>query len=347
MSQQANHFKLGLFVIFAVALLVGGIVVFGSGAFEPEPFIVETYFDTPVTGLEVGGKVGLRGVPQGEVSEVTFVRDAYDLTIGSPDWFKYGSWVVVRIALYPAGREGRTDAELEKLLAGMVENGLRVRLATQGLTGIGYLDGDFLDPERYPPFEASWQPAHFYVPSAPSTLGSIGESLDTLTKKLQAVDFDRLFKDLDTLLASVTGAMSDLEIKALREDLGQTLADARGVVKRLDALLESSELSATLSNASELTKHLNSQLSSGELRSTLSNVEAASEDLPGMMSQLGKTLRKLDRLVSGESSEVAETLTNLRLTSENLRELTDTVKKYPSYVLFGSPPERSRPGSPR
>lgn len=347
MSQQANHFKLGLFVIVAVALLVGGIVVFGSGAFEPEPFVVETYFDTSVTGLEVGSKVRLRGVPQGEVTEVTFVRDAYDLVIGSDQWFRYGSYVVVRIALYPAGREGRTDAELEKLLAGMVRDGLRVRLATQGLTGIGYLDGDFLDPEEYPQFEASWKPDHFYVPSAPSTFGSIGQSLDTLTKKLQAVDFDKLVHEIDTLLATVTGAVRELEIKSLREDLGQVLADARGIIARLDALLESPELSATLSNASELTQNLNSQLGTGELRSTLTNVEAASEDLPLMMSQLGKTLRRLDRLVSGESSDVSETLTNLRLTSENLRQLTDTVKKYPSYVLFGRPPERSRPGSRR
>ena len=347
MSERANHFKLGLFVIFAVAFLIGGVVVFGSGAFEPEPFMVETYFDTSVTGLEVGGKVLLRGVPQGKVSEVTFVRDAYELTLGSPAWFKYGSYVVVRMALNPPQRGGRTAADVERLLARMVQDGLRVRLATQGLTGIAYLDGDFLDAERYPAFEASWQPAHFYIPSAPSTIASIGESLDLLTKKLQAVDFETLFHDVDSLLASVTAAVEDLEIKSFREDLGQVLADSRGMIERIDALLENSDLSATLANASELTRNLSSQLSSGEIRSTLKNLETASDDLPGMMSQLGKTLRRLDRLVSGESSEVAETLANLRLASENLRELTATVKKYPSYVLFGSPPEKSRPGSRR
>ncbi len=347
MSEKTNHFKLGLFVIFAVAFLVGGIVVFGSGAFEPEPFMVETYFDTSVTGLEVGGKVLLRGVPQGSVTEVTFVRDAYDLTLGSPEWFKYGSYVVVRMALYPPQHEGRTEADVERLLARMVQDGLRVRLATQGLTGIAYLDGDFLDVERYPPFEASWQPAHFYIPSAPSTFTSIGQSLDTLTKKLQAVDFGGLFREVDSLLASVMGAVKDLEIKSFREDLGQVLTDARGTIERMNDLLESPDLNATLANVSELTRNLNSQLSTGEIRSTLRNVETASEDLPRMMSQLGKTLRKLDRLVSGESSDVAETLANLRLTSENLRELTNTVKKYPSYVLFGSPPKKTRPGSGR
>ncbi len=347
MSERTNHFKLGLFVIFSVALLIGGVVVFGSGAFEPEPFMVETYFDTSVTGLEVGAKVLLRGVPQGEVSEVLFVRDAYDLTVGSPEWFKYGSYVVVRLALHSSRRGGRSPAEVEQLLARMVQDGLRVRLATQGLTGIAYLDGDFLDVERYRPFEAIWQPAHFYIPSAPSTFTSIGESLDLLTKKLQAVDFETLFHDVDSLLASVTAAVKDLKVKSFREDLGQVLADSRGMIERIDALLENSDLSETLANASELTRSLSSQLSSGEIRSTLKNVETASGDLPGMMSQLGKTLRRLDRLVSGESSEVAETLANLRLASENLRELTATVKKYPSYVLFGSPPKKARPGSRR
>ncbi len=252
----------------------------------------------------------------------------------------------MRLALH-SDRGGRSPAEVEQLLARMVQDGLRVRLATQGLTGIAYLDGDFLDVERYQPFEASWQPAHFYIPSAPSTFTSIGKSLDLLTKKLQAVDFETLFHDVDSLLASVTAAVKDLKIKSFREDLGQVLADSRGMIERIDALLENSDLSETLANASELTRSLSSQLSSGEIRSTLKNVETASGNLPGMMSQLGKTLRRLDRLVSGESSDVAETLANLRLASENLRELTATVKKYPSYVLFGSPPKKARPGRRR
>ena len=70
MTGRASPRTIGLFVLAGLGLAVASVVVFGSGAFEPEPFMVETYFDTSVTGLEVGGKVLLRGCREREESYI-------------------------------------------------------------------------------------------------------------------------------------------------------------------------------------------------------------------------------------------------------------------------------------
>jgi phospholipid/cholesterol/gamma-HCH transport system substrate-binding protein len=38
------------------------------------------------------------------------------------------------------------------------------------------------------------------------------------------------------------------------------------------------------------------------------------------------------------------TIHNIRITSENLKELTENARKYPSQLLFGKPPPRLEPG---
>ena len=72
MSEKASYFKIGVFVIFAIVLAVVSVIVFGSGAFDPEPVRIETYFDTTVTGLEVGANFLVRGVDFGEVESIEF-----------------------------------------------------------------------------------------------------------------------------------------------------------------------------------------------------------------------------------------------------------------------------------
>ena len=39
-----------------------------------------------------------------------------------------------------------------------VQLGLRARLASQGITGLSYLELDFVDPARYPALDVPWKP---------------------------------------------------------------------------------------------------------------------------------------------------------------------------------------------
>ncbi|HET7288969.1 MAG TPA: hypothetical protein VFJ67_00920, partial [Thermodesulfobacteriota bacterium] len=72
-------------------------------------------------------------------------------------------------------------------------------------------------------------------------------------------------------------------------------------------------------------------LKSKEAKETLANVTAITSDLKN-------TLNRTDRLLSSREHSVKLTLENIERISEDLREFMETMKKYPSWVLFGNPP---------
>ena len=56
--------------------------------------------------------------------------------------------------------------------------------------------------------------------------------------------------------------------------------------------------------------------------------------------QFQQTLSRMDRMLAGRENDVAVTLNNLRQITDNLRDLSENAKRYPSGVIFGEPPKR-------
>src|SRR4029079_13920980 len=77
MSQKANCFKLGLFVIGAVVAGILVLFIIGTGLFFERRVIIETYFKESVQGLDIGSKLKLRGVTIGEVTRISFTYTKY------------------------------------------------------------------------------------------------------------------------------------------------------------------------------------------------------------------------------------------------------------------------------
>src|SRR5215813_1066220 len=70
MSKKANPASVGLFLIFGLALLVAGVLIFTSrSAFHPHQKEI-LYFDASLKGLNPGAPVKFRGVTIGSVVEV-------------------------------------------------------------------------------------------------------------------------------------------------------------------------------------------------------------------------------------------------------------------------------------
>ena len=73
MSAEARYLRVGLFVFLGIALVVGGVLILGGSNLFKDEIQLETYFEEPVTGLEVGSPLRLRGVKLGEVTSIDFV----------------------------------------------------------------------------------------------------------------------------------------------------------------------------------------------------------------------------------------------------------------------------------
>ena len=80
MSTTTNHFKLGLFTLCGLAILIAAVLAFGARSYFEPTSLFETYIPGDVTGLAVGSAVELRGVDVGKVKRISFSWSEYQET---------------------------------------------------------------------------------------------------------------------------------------------------------------------------------------------------------------------------------------------------------------------------
>lgn len=342
MSQKTHYFKIGLFVIAAVGLAVVGLVVLGAGKWLEKATQVETYFVESVQGLEVGAPVRIRGVRMGSVESIRLAREEYGLSYKkNPSvTFPYKGVVVVRMSVRPSVALNLQEEDMKTAMQEAVDTGFRFRLASQGITGVLYIESDFVDPERYPPMEIVWTPKTPYIPSAPSTTTEIGTELRSVARKFEQLEIDKVMKNLDGMLTTVTQFVSDLQSEHLVGDSKQVLADMRGAIQEARRVLDNPYLTKTLKDSSAAMEDF--RRTAADMSHTAKDAREAMAQFPEVMARLNKSARRIDSLLASKGETVDELLENMRSVSEELRYLTKSVEKYPSQVIFGEPPPRTQ-----
>jgi phospholipid/cholesterol/gamma-HCH transport system substrate-binding protein/paraquat-inducible protein B len=340
MSAQARYFKIGVFVLGGVALAVSAVVILGVGALFEKKIIMETYFDESVQGLGVGAPVKYRGVTVGNVESISFAGNEYKADLQGEEMHRYGHYIVVRLSVkevFP----GMSDEEHKKEIQHNIDEGLRVRLASQGITGVFYLEADFYDPKEDIPLAISWTPKYPRVPSTRSTVAVLGTALSKIAKDLEKTQVHKVAQDLDTLILAVTRFVQDTDMEKFGAHAGQALADLHGTAQEVRRLVESPEVKAILSDAAAVAKGAKQVV--GELSQTVRDIKTVSQKLPDGIAQLQKSLRRVDSLLTSKGQDLEDIIENARVVSENLRELTNNAKRYPAQVLLGEPPPRIGP----
>ena len=340
-----SYFKIGLFVISAVVIGVIGVVALGVGTIFQKQILVETYIDESVQGLDIGSPVKFRGVQVGKVEQITLTSVEY------PTRRRY---VLVRAGLEPSMFQfPLVDAGGPGFKA-EIERGLRVRLAPQGLTGVAYLEADYLDPARYPPLVIDWQPNHPYIPSARSTITRLTESVDRILRNVEHVDIQRLTETIEKSLATISQFAAGADLDKIGPQVNAILAEIRDTNREVKTIMTGAEVKSALADASaaaasarqiftQAEKPLNQILddlpeTSEKIKNLANRMDAASADLPQTAAHLRETLRRLERFISDQQDDLKVTVQNLRAITENVKEVTDNAKTYPGQILFGSPP---------
>jgi hypothetical protein len=276
-------------------------------------------------------------VKVGKVKQIDFVRNLYKSQLSPEDLLRYGRYVVVRVSVLNAF-PGLPYDEISSALKEQIYEGLRVRLATQGLTGVVHLEVDHLNPKDYPPIPIAWQPAALYVPSAPSTITVVGNALNNIAKDLEQANIHKATEDLDKLLVSVTKLIEDTQMEQLSRQAGQTLTDLQSTIKETRRLLDSPEIRSVLSDTAAAAGGARRMVT--DLTQTAKKINQVSDTLPETIVRFEKSLRRMDRLIASKSQDLEQTIDNLRKISENLRDLTNDAKRHPSQLVFGEPPPR-------
>lgn len=357
MGRKPSYFKIGIFVILATALLLIAVVLFGSGLFAHGRLRFETYFNESITGLTVGSPVELRGVRIGQVESIMFAGTAYD--VPRVDGKLSGFEPFVRVVFFvpaetmPHFAVERTDAVFEQ----MISRGLRVRVTSNILTGQAYLEANYLDPRRFPVLEVPWTPEHTYIPSAPSELTTLKDSLDKIVVRLQEIDFEGLVESFRQTLVAIEKAAADADLARVSEEATGLLAEARQKVDALDTagisdaahrLLVSLDQVVADANVSELSDEAKRfiaevRVTNDSLQRLLAAPEGVSGEmnLPAVVARLNRALSSIDRLITTERPEIEVIIANFREISDNLRDLSENLRARPSELLFSKPPRES------
>lgn len=219
MSRAASPTLIGAFVLGAAALVVAGLLVFGSGSFFQDTTTYALYFEDSVTGLSPGAPVVFRGVKVGEVVDIKGTVDE-NLDIDIP--------VVVRIGggrIETRGRAPDTDVERERLISTLIDRGLRGQLGLQSLvTGQLLVALDF-HPDKEAVYRGDGTLPE--IPTVPSPLTEIQQSVQDLPLQEIAREVLGVLKSIDTFVNSK-------ELRRTVVNMDRALISARRLAENLD-----------------------------------------------------------------------------------------------------------------
>lgn len=352
MSIKVSNFKLGMFIISGTTLLVLMVALFGAGAFSKKGLEFETYIDSSVQGLDIGAPLKYRGVKIGAVSDISMVENYYPSV--EP---KFARYVLIRMVLDPT-KQRRSDDELRQRVKGWVEKGMRLRLASQGITGISFMEADF-GGEAEPPMEISWKPSVIYVPSARNQFARILDTVESVARDLEKADIPGIARDARKVLDRVDSAISEANIKDMSKQVRDTLARADETIAGVRDVVTGDDFKQIGTKATAALDQVNDSVTdlSCQIADTLDETRGAVKDARGYMARpevndgiarigeitrnLEATLQRLETSYPRKDQQVDEILNNLRTVSANLRDLGGLLSRYPSAAAFGDAPTPS------
>ena len=263
-NSNPNYFRLGVFVLAAIAVLIAIVLIFGSGQLFKKSFMVETYLTQSVTGLDTGAAVRFRGVKVGQVTLIGLSGDIYEKDVPFEKRLQY---VVVRMQIFG-------DKLTEEQIEDFVKNNLRARVKSMGITGVNYVEFDFSNgTSDYDPLPYKWQPAEPVIPSLPNQADEIIMGLQKFVTALNNANIDQLLINLNSLMAGdgkgnqgLVGSVQSLnlilariakatdkdELNVLVRELIGTMVSLRQTVTSIQG-----DTATTVENLKQTTENLN------------------------------------------------------------------------------------------
>ena len=319
MEPKKEQAFVGVFVIIATGLLISTIFAI-SGIASRSGMHFNTSFKN-AGGLEPGSIVRYAGVRVGRVEKVTI--DAKD--------------------------PSRINVEMGVDQGVPVKVDSLARIASVSALGENFLE--ILAGKAQSPLAKSGAT----LPSKePFGIGDVADMLNTMGPQVQDLigNLNKRVNELETTIARTNDLLNDdnrAHVSASLKNLDGMLAEDRPQLKSTLANLDktTAKLGPTVDQFNETAK---------QAEATLKRVDDLlgenRKDLHESIVQLRKTLEdasalvnQLNRTTTANTENIDETLDNIRLATENLREFTDTIRQQPSALIRTSQPPEHKPGS--
>jgi phospholipid/cholesterol/gamma-HCH transport system substrate-binding protein len=280
MTGQTRKFKIGLFVVTSFMLGVGVVIWLGASRYLQSTKTVVTYFSESVQGLEIDSPVKFRGVSVGRVK---------------------------RIRMAPDNKRIEVIMSLDQTF--LITEDLGITINLLGLTGQKYLEMDRLRPGQKPePIRLTFDPPHQVIKSYPSGLKDLGDKLDNISRKVRAVDMERISNHLANVASKLDAILSDPKIGNIGRDAAEAVEEVKTAAKRINNEIARMQLSRRVGKTMD---------------------EAA-----GLLQAAGRTTSSADRMIRRTDNNIQTLSRKLNRIADDMKYVTSYLKEKPSCVWW-------------
>jgi paraquat-inducible protein B len=328
-SARTHPRLVGAFVLGAIALVLGAVLLLSGRDWMERRERFSVYFPGSIRGLNRGAPVTFRGIKVGEVAEVTALATGQ---ASPPIQIEVVIELVGNVIEAPPGITPPFSAlsgpDLAKEFAA---RGFRGRLMSQSLlTGQKYIDFD-IRPEE-PGRILGIRPRYPELPTTPTAMEKLGDKAEDFMDKLADLPLDQMLENFRKTLESARKLLDS-------PDLHGTLAGARKATEKVPPALE--DVRAAVADAQRLMDTLG-----GETRSTAAEARETIRTAREALDRVETTLKTLETTLAGTDEarvRAAQTMEELDRTLKALRNLVDYVQTHPEAVVLGKPKGGEKP----
>ena len=327
MSKKANPKLIGSFVLGAVALVVVGVLAFGSGQWFTEVHKNVSFFGGSVQGLRVGAPVTFRGVPIGQVTNIDLLYEVEELQFITQVQFD-----IDPKSFRDIGKTTRSD---EEQMEALIKDGLRAQLIQQSLV-TGQLA---VQLDLFPKTKVNLlglDPGRNEIPTIPSTVEKLESVIQRIVGRLEKIDVQKIIDDLQLTVSSIQEIVASPKLREAIANAGQAMTEAQQLVSKLNRRVD--PLAQSLEDTSEAA------------RSALTEAERLLVDSRPILTTAQKAMTRVEALMTTANGviepgsplhfELVSALREVAGAARSLRSLADSLERNPKSLLFG----RQAPG---
>jgi paraquat-inducible protein B len=327
MAKHASPTRVGAFVVGAAALAVAGILTFGRGDMFRKQFKMIAFFESSVSGLDIGAPMRFRGVQVGSVSGIHAVWSSAEDVIRIPVELTFVGGTVRT----PANQAHEfLDVDTEQMMERLIQRGLRAELRQDSLvTGKLFVALDF-----YPDV-----PIRRLGDSDLPEMPTAEAGLDKLRKEIEQLELGKLVDQAISAIAAIERLATNPKIEETLTKLmdlfdktdqrfGPVLGSTQETLDELQALVRS--VDAEVKQVSAAAQKL--------LASADAQVEPIGTRFQATIDEARETVGQVQGLVGGDSAlhyRVVALLEEMAAAARSIRVLADFLERHPEAILTG------------
>ena len=310
--KKASPTLIGGFVVGAITLAVGGLMLFSSGPLFRSSHKFVAYFDQSVGGLRTAAPVKFRGVEVGRVTGVFLDLgergDNHDTSI--PVTFELFDDLIQE-------RGSSADLNDPEWITNVIAMGMRAQLLSESIvTGRLYVGIDVF-PGSEAVFRGGPHPPYPEVPTMPTAFAQIEQQARQFFSELEEIPLDSIGSSLASLLAGLDELVHSERVLHTFESLDETLQSTTDMMVRLEEVLTNVE-----GRIGPLTENLDTM-----------RVESAATMREARMTM--ESLRVLIEPGAPVSYELEQALKEFAAAARSIQALVDFLERNPGALVRG------------